>query len=89
MDKSGLIIFAYGADFNSFVVKDVIPGSPAEESGLQSEDIVVKVQGLPAHHYSLSGLNALLQKKSGKKIRMLISRKGERLLMEFKLRDLI
>jgi hypothetical protein len=32
LDRSGMVIVAYGADFNEFVVKDVAENSPAEEA---------------------------------------------------------
>src|SRR5688500_5211399 len=47
MDKSGLVIFAYGLEFNQFIVKDIIPGSPASETDVLPEDEILSLQGLP------------------------------------------
>ena len=89
MDKSGLVIFAYGPEFNRFVIKDVIPESPAEAAGILPEDIIVRLQGIPAHYYTLEAVNAILQKKTGKRIRLVVRRNEMNILLEFHLRDLI
>ena len=89
MDRSGMVIFAYGVEFDQYVIKDILPNSPALEVGLQAEDIIVKIQGFPSHLYTLDGINHILQKKVGKKIRLVIRRKGEKLRKEFRLRDLV
>ena len=89
MDRSGLVIFASGLEFNQFVVKDIIPGSPAEEAGILPDDVIIRMQGLPATFYTLSGINSVLQKKPGKKIKIVLSRSGTVIHKEFHLRDLI
>ena len=89
MDRSGLIIFAYGIEFNQFTVKDIIPGSPASEADILPEDEIVSLQGMPVSFYSLSSINSMLQKKAGKKIRLVLVRDGEKIRRQFYLRDLI
>jgi len=89
MDKSGMVIFAYGLQFNQFIVKDVIPGSPALESDIRPEDLIIKLQGLPSSYYTLAGINSLLQKKAGKKIRLVLKREGKTIRKELILRDLV
>ena len=89
MDRSGLIIFAYGVAFDQFIVRDVIPGSPAEEAGIMPDDVLSKIQGLPSHFYNLNTLNSILQKKPGKKIRLIVLRDQKYMKKTFYLRDLI
>lgn len=89
MDKSGMVIFAYGIQFNQFIVKDVIPGSPAQESDIRPDDLIMKVQGLPVTYYTLAGINSLLQKREGKKIRLVVKREGKEIRKELILRELI
>ncbi|HZV68134.1 MAG TPA: aspartyl protease family protein [Saprospiraceae bacterium] len=89
MDRSGLIIFAFSDDFNQFVVKDVIQNSPAEEADIRPEDIIAKIQGFPTHFYTLEEINGMLQKKVGKKVKLVIKRDGRKLRKELLLRDLI
>lgn len=89
MDRSGLVVFASGLEFNQFVIKDIIPGSPADEAGIFQDDVIIRMQGLPANFYTLSGINSVLQKKPGKKIRLVLNRNGTSIHKEFHLRDLI
>ncbi|MDQ3015132.1 MAG: aspartyl protease family protein [Bacteroidota bacterium] len=89
MDRSGLVIFAYGADFDQFIVRDVIPNSPAQDIDFKPDDVLIKVQGLPVHFYNLNTLNSVLQKKPGKKIRISVNRGGKHLKKVFYLRELI
>lgn len=89
MDRSGLVVFAYGVEFEQFSVKDVVPGSPAEEADIRPDDQIRSIQGLPAHFYHLNTINNLFQKRAGKKIRMVIIRDGKPLRKEFILRDMV
>ena len=89
MDRSGMMIFAYGLEFNKFIVRDIIPNSPAEEADILPNDLILRIQGYPTHFFSLAGINAMLLKKPGKKIRLVISREGKTLKREFYLRDLV
>lgn len=88
-DRSGLSIISYGLSLNKFQVFSVLPGSPAAEAGLQKEDDIKCVNGLPVYLWDLSGLNAKFKKKPGKKIRLNVRRNGEKLKFTFYLRDLI
>jgi len=89
MDRSGLILVAYGAEFNEFVVRDIADRSPASEAGIQTGDELVKIQGIPAHHFTLDGLNLLFQRKPGKTIKLVIRRDHKEIHKSFILRDLI
>ena len=89
MDKSGLVIFAYGNDFNQFIINDIIRDSPASESDVLPGDELVQLQGMPASFYSLQSINTILQKKAGKRIRLVVRRDGKNLKRHFYLRDLI
>lgn len=89
MDRSGLVIFAYGVFFNQFIVKDIIPNSPAAEADIRPDDIILKIQGLPSHVFRLDGINSLLQKRPGKRISLFISRGGKTMKKVLYLRDLV
>ncbi|HUR31680.1 MAG TPA: hypothetical protein VMZ69_09615 [Saprospiraceae bacterium] len=89
MDKSGLVIFAFGQDFKEFIVKDIIPNSPAAEVDILPEDVILSMQGYPAHFYTLASINSTLQKKAGKKIKLILNRNGKKIRRVFSLRDLI
>ena len=89
MDRSGMILFAYGPDFNQYAVRDIIEKSPAEDSDIRVNDILMKIQGAEAKYFTLDGINRLLQKPPGKKIRVEIRRGGEYIRKKLVLRDLI
>lgn len=89
MDRSGLVIFAYGESFNQFVVKDVLEGSPAEKAGFQVNDVLLKVSGASSSLFTLDGINKVLQKKAGKKIRFKLRRGDQEIKKQIVLEDLI
>lgn len=89
MDRSGLVVFAYGLDFNQFIVKDVLPGSPAAEADIQPNDVLHRIQGFLSHYYELTSINSIFQKKVGKKISLILIRDGKKIKKEFYLRELV
>ncbi len=89
MDRSGLVVFAYGNQFNQFVVQDIIPGSPAQKAGFETNDILIKINGASSKVFTLEGINQVLQKKAGKRVRFRILRGKEELKKEIVLEDLI
>ena len=88
-DKSGLVIMAGGKALTEFVVKAVVPGSPADEAGILPGDRLKWINGRTADLWSLSGLHALFEKRSGKKIRLRIKRGEQTLKVQFRLRALL
>ena len=89
MDRSGLVLFAYGLEFNQFVVRDILDNSPAQKADIRVDDIITRVKGTSARYYTLDAINQLLQKKAGKKIRLSLLRGKETLKKEITLQDLI
>lgn len=87
--KTGLVIAAKGVDLNTFRVVDVRKNSPAAKAGIQPGDIILKVNGLGARHYTLITLNNKLRKRDGKKIRLKIRRGEEEFKTSFRLRNII
>ncbi len=89
MDRSGLILFAYGPGFNQFVIRDIIENSPAQEADIRIDDIITRIQGTSTTYFTLDGINQVLQKRPGKKIRLHLLRGKEVIRKELVLRDLI
>jgi hypothetical protein len=89
MDRSGMILFAFGPDFNQYAVRDIIDHSPAQESDIRVNDVLLKIQGAETKYFTLDGINRVLQKNPGKKIRVEIRRGSEYLRKKLVLRDLI
>jgi len=88
-DRSGLQIIASGDNLNTFIVYNVVPGSPAEEAGLQQGDEIKSLNCLSTTFMTLGTLTSKLQKRVGKKIRLKIIRRGEKRKFEFRLREII
>lgn len=68
-----------------FKIKNVLLNSPGYKAGLLKDDIILKINRKPAYDFTLGEINQKFQEKDGRKIRMLIERKGERLKFEFRL----
>ncbi|MEM6699221.1 MAG: aspartyl protease family protein [Bacteroidota bacterium] len=88
-DRSGLVILASGTELNEYTVQRVLENSPAAEAGLQAGDVIKKLNGLPIGALSMEGVNAVLQKRVGKKIRIVVKRGSKRQKFIFRLRELI
>ncbi len=67
MDRSGMILFAYGSQFNQFVVRDILENSPAQQADIRVDDILTRIRGMSAKYFTLDGINQVLQRKAGKK----------------------
>lgn len=88
-DRSGLNIMGSGPKQNVYVVNEVIKGSPADEAGFMTGDVIHKIGALPRLFYSLNQLNRKLRQKGDKKIVLTIKRGQEKLKKTFFLRDII
>ncbi|MGB5189227.1 aspartyl protease family protein [Robiginitalea sp.] len=70
------------------VVSAIRAGSPAEEVGLKTGDVILAVNGKPVHRYKLQEVMEMINEKKGRSIRLLIERYNQDLLFSFVLRDL-
>jgi hypothetical protein len=59
-DESGLRIHAEGPNFHKFVVKRILPQSPAAESGIEPGDIIESIDNHPAEGMTLTELRDIL-----------------------------
>lgn len=88
-DRSGINVIASGRDLRTFIVSDIIPGSPADEVDIRPGDEIRRINGVPYIFLTLEGINRRLKKKVGKVTRLVIIRDGTTLKKKFKLRNLI
>ena len=86
-EKSGMMLAASGKRLDTFVVYDIVPGSPADLAGIRINDRVRSVNGSPAALHSLEVLTNKFYGKAGKKIRVVLEREGVRMKVEFVLRE--
>jgi hypothetical protein len=88
-DRSGLSIIVSGKNLNSFLIQHILPKSPADEIGIKKGDKIMSIGFLSTRLLKLEDILQKLQKKSGKKIRIVIKRDGKRMVKHLVLRDLI
>ena len=68
-------------------VAEVRKGSPAQQAGIISGDIIVRLQGKTINSYDLKEIREILSSEEGMSINMSINRKGEIIELNFKLKD--
>lgn len=88
-DKSGLSVFASGSNLNDFIVRRVLPNSPAGLANLQVGDVLLRINGFGHRSITLKQITRILQGKADKRIRLLIRRNDEKIKIQFRLKDLI
>ncbi|WP_439130340.1 aspartyl protease family protein [Polaribacter sp.] len=69
----------------SYKIKGVLENSPAYKAGIRRDDIILKINNKPAHEYTLGDILGKLREKNGKRIKMLIERKGVKMKFTFRL----
>jgi Aspartyl protease/PDZ domain len=60
-DKTGILFAAEGNDFRTFRVIEVLTDSPAEESGVQVEDVILSANGKQAKDWDYETLRAFFR----------------------------
>jgi len=72
-DAAGLVLSATGDNFKTIVVHGVIPGSPADRSGLKEGDVITAIDGQSTDRYALWEIQDLF-KQSGHRCNITFSR---------------
>jgi len=86
MNMAGIAYVKTGG--NLFRIDHVLENSPAGESGLKADDIVISINGRPAEQFTIGDLDALF-KKEGEEVGLTILRVGKEQEVRLKLRRLI
>lgn len=84
---SGITVKAKGAKLNVFEITQVREKSAAYRAGVEKGDHIISLNGVESSGLDLNMVNALFDRKPGKKIRLELTRNGERLRKEFMLTD--
>jgi hypothetical protein len=87
-DMSGMSLRAYGADFRTFKIYQVIEDSPAARAGLHVGDIIERVDAVPAARLTLEQIMQLM-KAPGREYRLIIKRGGATRVVELMTKRLI
>jgi hypothetical protein len=88
-DRSGLQCVAGGKNLNEFIIHYVLSGSPADKAGVQVGDQILRINGRGAALLTLSGVNRVLKKRVGKRIKLKILRGQEKRKVFFYLEELL
>jgi serine protease DegQ len=75
-------------DWHTFTVTNVIDGSPAEEAGVKTGDIIVSVDGKPATEFFKRDLAEMFH-QIGRTIRFEFNRKGKNTYVDMKMRPML
>ena len=73
----------------SFRIVELRIDSPAHRAGLEVGDVVLNINNRHAHQYSLQQITEMFQDEEGKRIRLLVDRKGVQKVFYFKLESLM
>jgi hypothetical protein len=86
---SGLTIKAKGSRLNVFEVTEVRERSVADGAGVVIGDLILNINGVETKTLDLNTINGFFNHKPGKKINLVVNRKGQQLRMSFELEDQI
>ncbi|MFY0607554.1 MAG: aspartyl protease family protein [Cyclobacteriaceae bacterium] len=88
-NMSGIILNAEGKKLDSLVINHVIPNSPGSHSGLRVGDVILRINNMNLSNSTITDLNAVLRKKPGLKMVVIISRGEQKIKKRFRLKRLI
>jgi len=88
-DRSGMSLLASGRNLKDFIIRRVIPDSPAQIAGVQVGDILLRINGQGHRSLTLRQITKILQGRPNKRIRVVLLRNDEKVKMQFRLKDLI
>jgi hypothetical protein len=86
---SGLTIKAKGSRLNVFEVTEVRKQSVSDVAGVQNGDLIMSINGIQTNGLDLNTINGFFNFKPGKKITLLVDRKGRQIKIDFILADQI
>lgn len=72
-----------------YLIANVRKNSPADLAGLKKDDVIVKLNRKEGYYYSLQDINELFKSEEGKKIELIVDRKGLFITIKFELKNMI
>jgi len=82
---SGIEVMAKGNQFQSFIISYVRPNSPAAEAGIQINDEILALNGLPITNLNIGDMYLNLNKRIGKRVSLKVRRGDLTLKKRFEL----
>lgn len=65
---SGMALVAEGADYRTFRVVEVLEASPASEAGIQKDDVITAIDGMPAASLTLTRIGEMLEQPLARQV---------------------
>lgn len=87
LDRSGIVLYAFGEHLNQYYVHQVLKDSPGLEADIREGDILKKVGIWPVKFLNITKINKILSGKK-KQVSLTFSRNEETIKVKIKLRDL-
>ncbi|SFN29721.1 aspartyl protease family protein [Salegentibacter flavus] len=72
-----------------YQIAEIRPGSPVEKAGLQIGDIILEINGKPAHKYSLDKISSLFTSRDGRLIKLIVERELKEMKFTFMLKRIL
>lgn len=88
-NMSGMELVATGKDYRSFIVDNIIEGSPAYQVGIKEGDLLIAINKTIAKEMLISDVYKMLQQGEGKTIELVLQRKGQLVVKRFTLERII
>jgi len=88
-DRSGVFLVARDPGLGRFVVRDVVAGSPADQAGVRSGDVIEAVDGRAARGLRIWDVRGALSAPGEAVVTLTLRRGGRRLSAPVRLKDLI
>ncbi|HEY0655121.1 MAG TPA: aspartyl protease family protein [Chryseosolibacter sp.] len=86
---SGLTVKAKGSKLNVFEITEVRKQSVGDRAGILEGDLIVSINGIVTEQLNLNLINGYFNLRIGKKLAIVVNRKGERIRKELRLEDQI
>lgn len=86
---SGLTVKAKGASLNVFEIMEVREKSVSAHAGVKEGDLIVSVNGINTRNLDLNTIIGFFNRKPGKRVNLVVNRRGEQIRITFELADQI
>lgn len=76
-DMSGMSLVSGGEVYRRYFIANIVPGSPADEAGLEVDDEILSINLRPAREMSISEIDNLLRSQDKRNLLLEVGREGE------------
>lgn len=88
-NMSGVTVIAEGDQLSTYRVTEIRKNSPAEKIDIRPNDYIIEINGIGTDNLTLNDIYKVFNYKEGKKVRLIISRNGEKVRKNFRLENML